>query len=68
MKSYKLTKAGREAIPILQRRDEDEEAEILQYLLNRGPSTVQSVVDDLSIDEATVRIKLVKFERKGWVK
>lgn len=67
MKSYKLTEPGRKATRVLQQSGEDEEAEILLYLLNKEASTAESIAEHLNMDESTVRIRLMKFGRKRWV-
>jgi len=66
MEYYVLTQSGREAIPVLQKTERNDEANILEYLGKADGATVEQVADEMHLDEKTAYDKLRSLSANRW--
>ena len=64
---YILTPQGRYTIPQLKSEGKRDEAKILESL-RRGGATLEDLVRDTDLDEATVHTAIPELMAEGWVR
>lgn len=67
MNYFVITSLGRQAIPMLRTKGEDDKAEILSFLRKRA-ATIEQISDVTQIEYSTVALEFKQLRREGWVR